>query len=571
MKRLTLSLLALVILLPITLITVAPHIINLQNITNYLINKLESDSEITFDPETEFSLFPTPTIHLKNLRTKTPGHTTITTHIDNLNIALEWLPLLTKQQYVINYIEAIKPHITITKSTQPRTRTQHDDTPPDSTDNTKTSDINIEQIHLEKGRITYKTSDGLTALDIIDLNLTSSLRENVIPLKLTTTITAPDIPALPVTIIGNIKTDETMGNITLENTEVEIKNLAIATLNINIDRNPPTPYITGTALLDHINLTSLTPTPTPNTSNTQNAPETTTKAQSDPIDITALSIINTKLEGTVRTLKAPNLEIGNLTFKANISNGNANLELTSDDLYGGTISTKLNIQNPTDPTIQTTLALNNLNLIHLHPIINDIKAFEGVLTLNTNLRTSGTTAEIMLQKLTGSGNLAITDGKIKHFNLINLLQNNLINSDKNSTHITEATASYTIKHGIIHNHDLNLHTQQASVTGEGSIDMPQKHLSYKLTPIIHNNTTNREAEKSFYIPLTIKGPFDKLEYLPDLTALTPNTKVQETIETIIKDPTNAKSAIETLKDGFKKDRRNIKENLNNLQNIIRGF
>jgi AsmA protein len=63
--------------------------------------------------------------------------------------------------------------------------------------------------------------------------------------------------------------------------------------------------------------------------------------------------------------------------------------------------------------------------------------------------------------------------------------------------------------GLVHQNDLVLDSPGLKAEGAGTVDLPTKHVDYKVTPKV----------AGLGVPLLIQGPWDNLSYVPDLAGI----------------------------------------------------
>lgn len=159
----------------------------------------------------------------------------------------------------------------------------------------------------------------------------------------------------------------------------------------------------------------------------------------------------------------------------------------------------------------------------------------GKLTFAIALQTRGSSSAAMLSQLNGNCKLQITDGKLLGFNMngitqaiYQLTETKLGTQAKQivaqklapmqgkaaATAFYKLSATYVIRNGVLSNNDLQLTSQQLTMNGAGTVNLPRSVIDYKLTTLLKLPKLNTTLPLPVLIQGSLAKPKVTVDYMP---------------------------------------------------------
>jgi len=152
--------------------------------------------------------------------------------------------------------------------------------------------------------------------------------------------------------------------------------------------------------------------------------------------------------------------------------------------------------------------------------------------LSFDVNTQGNRVDQLKSALDGNADVALSDGKIKGFDIGYLLRRAQARLEgqtepepaEKSTDFTAITGTATIRNGVVRNDDLAGSSPLLRVAGEGQVDLPRETIDYGVTATVVNTATGQggkelERLKQIPVPIRIKGSFSDPSISLDMEAL----------------------------------------------------
>jgi len=254
------------------------------------------------------------------------------------------------------------------------------------------------------------------------------------------------------------------------------------------------------------------------------------------IDLSALSALN--LDVTVRSesLKAKKIKLGKNHLALTLAKGRLDARLEEFNAYQGVGKGQLTLDSQSKPyKLFTRFSLDNVNA---EPLLTDVIGFDKLIgsgQVSWQLTSQGQSQKQFIDALNGDIGFSFKDGAIKGVNLGaiarsagNVLKGNLkevdLDRDFSNSQKTDFAAlkgSFDIAKGVAKSQDISLVNPFIRTSGNGTIDLPQTKLSFKVkTKLVASATgqTGQQDESGITIPIKIKGPFHKIKVKPDLSS-----------------------------------------------------
>lgn len=279
--------------------------------------------------------------------------------------------------------------------------------------------------------------------------------------------------------------------------------------------------------LDKINLDQYNTTQVSQASKAPNGKAARSESSGNAI-LPLAFLVNLEGQGKIQIsqLTANQIPIKNFLIKSTAHANNINLNPVSAGLYQGSLNGQVNINLQSKvPSISTTLNLSNLNL---NDALSNGKAskLSGTLSLSSKLNTVGNTKSAWLNNLQGSGTLNLNNGIINGIDLnywisqgVSILnkQPPVLTGNTKQTPFSFMQATYSIYQGVLSNQDLKISSAKFNANGNGSINLPQQSINYKVFASV--NGANGSA-KNWQIPIIITGSLDNPKVELDMISLT---------------------------------------------------
>ena len=252
----------------------------------------------------------------------------------------------------------------------------------------------------------------------------------------------------------------------------------------------------------------------------------------EPIDISALKAFNADISLSVGGLKYHDLNCGKSILSIELKDGRLVADLPDLALYSGTGKAHLTVDGSVaTPTIALTTNLAN---IEVWPLLKDaitLESIRGTANADFTLATTGMSQRGLISGLNGKGNVLVKNGSVSGLDLGAMISNigsafSDAGSDKEQqTGFSDATATFTMTDGVLRNNDLSMEAPLFRANGKGNIDLPKRTINYRIEPKLVPDPRGQGGWKNAIgigVPIDISGPWDKIEYSPDLIGILPD-------------------------------------------------
>lgn len=298
-------------------------------------------------------------------------------------------------------------------------------------------------------------------------------------------------------------------------------------------------------------------------SETEEDGETKSEWSQKPIipDLSWLNQFVADVSITTAGLKSHDIETGAFPLMLKVRNGVLTANITAMELYGGTANAMASVDGTASvPQFEESASFTGVNA---GPLLRDAYGFDrlsGTASGSYSLNTRGRSLHDLVGGLQGEGKLHFANGAVKGINLAALVRK----ATRIASTVLDATApasesggktdfaslsgSFTIAGGVLKNPDLNLQAPLLTVTGSGTVNLPQKRLDYRLKPSLvataEGQERTQETSGALTIPIRVEGPFDNITFKPDAKSM---------VEDLVKDPKGTVEKLEENVKGLEKD------------------
>jgi AsmA protein len=239
-----------------------------------------------------------------------------------------------------------------------------------------------------------------------------------------------------------------------------------------------------------------------------------------PIDLTPLKSIDADLTVAAAGLRYEKIEIGKSALAIALHGGKLTLSLNELELYGGNGKGQLVLDGSgAVPALSLGFALAGIQAQPLLAAAIDFDKLTGTGQLTVDLASRGRSQRDLVGALSGKGGFGFTSGAIKGIDLAAMTRNvgqaflQAATGGSQQTNFAALDGSFIATGGIIRNDDLMLKAPVLQVRGAGTIDLPHRSMDYRVEPDVS------AGAQDIFVPVVIRGPWDKLSYQPDVQGL----------------------------------------------------
>lgn len=263
-----------------------------------------------------------------------------------------------------------------------------------------------------------------------------------------------------------------------------------------------------------------------------------------PFDFSPLKAVNTDLDLVIGTLQTGQLTVSDIKAKLGIANGALRLALANAVLYEGKASGDIIVSSAGTPSLASNLQLQHVGIDPLMTALSGQSRLKGRADMALTLATKGNSERAMVSSLGGSGKLSVADGAVKGVNIAQLLRDAkkgflFGEQTTKTTDFTEFSASFTVAQGVLSNSDLSLKSPALRLGGNGTVNLLERRVSYRLVPSIAVTSKGQGGAAEVTgvtVPLLITGPWSNPNVTPDVAGiLQENLKNPEALKQNLKD------------------------------------
>lgn len=313
-----------------------------------------------------------------------------------------------------------------------------------------------------------------------------------------------------------------------------------ATGDLTVDTGGRVPYVKATlatSMMDFNPYLAQAKTGNQNADpSSQPAPSPAVRAgkgwSSEPIDLSPLKAFNAALSLSVGGLKYHDLNCGKSVLSVELKDGRLVADVPDLALYSGTGKAHLTVDGsaPT-PTVALTTNLANIDIWPLLKDAMTLESIHGTANADVTLATNGNSQRDLISALNGKGTALVKNGSVSGLDLGAMISNigsafSDAGSDKQQqTGFSDATATFTMTSGVLRNNDLSMEAPLFRANGKGNVDLPKRTINYRVEPKLVLDPRGQGGWKNAIgigVPIDISGPWDKIDYSPDLLGILPD-------------------------------------------------
>lgn len=262
------------------------------------------------------------------------------------------------------------------------------------------------------------------------------------------------------------------------------------------------------------------------------AAKKTSKSEINDTEIPVDFLKTLNLDGTlkVKTLKVKGMSINNVALLVESKGGVLDVKPLDASLYNG----NADIRGQVNAAASTpTYALKtNLKSVQSGPLLKDLMGddrLSGLANIALDLTSKGKTVGAARQALNGTINVEFLEGKIKGFNLVQMIRAAKAKlkgeapppDEPQVTDFAVLSLSGVIKNGVMTSNDLNFKSPFLRVGGEGKVNLASEVIDYLAKISIVGSSTGQggkdlEDLKGLTIPIRLKGNLTSPSWKIDL-------------------------------------------------------
>lgn len=259
-----------------------------------------------------------------------------------------------------------------------------------------------------------------------------------------------------------------------------------------------------------------------------------TKSDEGPTEIPVELLRKLNAQGELRINEAvfAGMKFSKLRLGVNARDGKARFHPFEASMYGGTYSGDIGV-DATGQVARVSLDehVRNIDFAPLFKDFFETERVSGKGSANIKLTGSGRTTDDVLRTLSGTVDFNVADGALEGADLWYeirraraVLKQQPIpeRSGPARTPFSSLQGSGTMTNGVLANNDLNVALQYLKVTGQGTVDLPNSTLDYRLTATvlkIPREGAEPAAEEDLVdarIPVRVTGALTDPKVRPDL-------------------------------------------------------
>ena len=236
---------------------------------------------------------------------------------------------------------------------------------------------------------------------------------------------------------------------------------------------------------------------------------------------------------SVGKLTAARARLSDIQLRLMAKDGQLRLHPASAALYGGSYRGDLRLDaRGATPRLALDASLAD---VQAGPLLKDVLGKEALLgnaNAHATLTAQGSESSALLNTLNGKARVNVDHGALKGINLGQLLREAYAKlkhlppppKSTEQTDFAVLSASATIAKGVVRNRDLTADAPALHLAGEGTVDLPQRRIDYRLTATLLKDLAGQHPDegavlKGLPVPIRITGGFDKPEVALDLKPL----------------------------------------------------
>ncbi len=272
---------------------------------------------------------------------------------------------------------------------------------------------------------------------------------------------------------------------------------------------------------------------------------------SEPLDTSFLHAFKADGKIKLENIHSQGLTINEFSARIRSENGQMDIDPVKIILYQGVMDADLQMYEQGNALgLNVDQQLKGFQTGTFLKDLTDKDFFTGTLNLESSLQTSAQQNQDFLNNLTGTAQIAVSDGIIKGLDLEALIRqafalasgeiDKIADSGQGSTPFTSLQADFAVQNGIARSSNLTLTSPVLGLKGKLAAHLPESSLnssaSLSLDGALQQELQSRYEFEDLSIPLKAEGPFDNIRVSVDKEALISSLakqKGQDALEKIL--------------------------------------
>lgn len=255
---------------------------------------------------------------------------------------------------------------------------------------------------------------------------------------------------------------------------------------------------------------------------------------SDPIDATALRLIDIDARFEIGRIAYADVKIGPSTSVVQLKGGNLKLDVAQAELYGGT-ARGLVTADAREPamTVGANLSGDGLSALPLLKDAAGLDVIDGRGRLVIAVSAKGGSERELIGTLAGKAELNLANGAVHGWDagqmIAGLGQGRIPKPDRvpgAKTPFNVLSTSFQVQHGVARTQDIKLESPALNSTGAGVVNLVDRNLNLTLKP----KPAAIGGVGGIEIPLRVAGPFDNVTVMPDAGGVLKSQPAQDALK-----------------------------------------
>ncbi len=237
-----------------------------------------------------------------------------------------------------------------------------------------------------------------------------------------------------------------------------------------------------------------------------------------PLAVDGLQALDADLGISVASLRLGSVQLSDLRARVGIDAGRAVIDLSRAGAYGGTAAGQVVVNSRKGLSASAKLDLRGVSLQPLMVDLAGVDRLVGTGDLAVDLISGGSSIAALMQRLDGSGRLALGPGEIRGLDIPAMLAAMQAQDmgPESRTVFDGLTATFAITDGVLVNDDLALQSQFLRAKGAGRIGIGARDIDYSLRASARKGA---DGQDKLVVPVLVQGPWDNPEIRLDLEAI----------------------------------------------------
>jgi AsmA protein len=254
-----------------------------------------------------------------------------------------------------------------------------------------------------------------------------------------------------------------------------------------------------------------------------------------PFDLIGLNYVDAELRVSAAEISIGEAHFAPAAASATLAGGVLKATVANLGVYGGQANGEL-IADATSgkPTFAMNCDVAGVSALPLLTSVAGFDKIDGKLQARIAARSDGASQHAIMSNLSGTASANFQDGAIRGISVAQMIRNLTKNplsgwqeEKEQATDLSQLSASFRIDRGQATTTDLNLVGPLVRVTGAGTIDLPNKSLSFRVEPKLALTTQGQGGTSdpvAFGIPVVIEGPWGEPRIYPDMAGMLDNSE-----------------------------------------------